>query len=107
MSREKVNIIICCSAGMTSSFFLESLKSECQARGKTNITFLSATVADTISLPSDDVDIILVASQARYAKNALKEKLSKSIAIFDIEPQDYAVRNAKPIVDLLIEKKLI
>lgn len=95
-----VNIVLCCSAGMSTSLIVEKMEEAAKAKGiDVNIRAVSVSSVEE----SDkylDLDILLLGPQVKFKLNELKEKYnSKGTYVDVINMMDYGMVNGEKILN--------
>ena len=92
-----MKILLCCSAGMSSSILVKSMR---QAAMKLEVDCAIASVSVT-QVPQyiSKVDVILVAPQLTYELNRIREKaVPYKVRVFPIGRGDYGQMNGERIL---------
>ncbi|AIM16744.1 PTS sugar transporter subunit IIB [Neobacillus sp.] len=105
----KINIILVCSAGMSTSMIVSNMKKVvAQKNMDVYIEAIPSTEAENY-METNDVDVLLLGPQVRYLENRLKESTNDTgIRVDVINPQHYGTLNGEKILqqalDLIKEK---
>ncbi|MDD8048216.1 MAG: PTS sugar transporter subunit IIB [Thomasclavelia sp.] len=89
-------ILLCCSAGITTSMLVNSMKKEAEKENEK--TMIWAVAETALDLSWADADIILVAPQARSDINRIKELVNDSIPVELIDGVDFSSMNGKAVL---------
>lgn len=96
----QVNIILVCSAGMSTSILVSKMREAIQAEGLDyNVKAVPSTEAVSYA-KEEAVDVILLGPQVRFMQGVFKKELEeKNIPIEMIPPQDYGTMNGKKVLE--------
>lgn len=97
---KKINILLVCSAGMSTSLLVEKMKKAAQEKSiDAEIWAIGSTYLDA-ELNTKDVDVVLVGPQMRYELAKIQER-SKAAGIKadGINMQDYGLCRAENVLD--------
>ncbi|MBD3948219.1 PTS sugar transporter subunit IIB [Tuanshanicoccus lijuaniae] len=94
------NIVLVCSAGMSTSMLVAKMKEEAQKEGLSyDIRAIGSTEALNY-VKENKTDVILLGPQVRYLESTYnKELVGLDIPISVIKPQDYGTMNGKNVLD--------
>lgn len=92
-------IILCCSAGMSTSLFVQKTKEYADDIGEP-IEIIAISVAELENYLSDDVGVVALAPQIRFQKDSVVGKTDKPI--FLIEMRDYGMMNVQKVLPELL-----
>lgn len=93
-------IVLFCSAGMSTSLFVQKLVNHAEEIGETiDVKALPIQELDTVL--SSDTDIIVLAPQIRFQKDNIQNKTDKPI--FIIEMRDYGMMNVASVLPQILE----
>ncbi|MRJ46805.1 PTS sugar transporter subunit IIB [Fundicoccus ignavus] len=94
----KVNIILVCSAGMSTSLLVTKMQKAAEARGlDAHIEAIASSVAvDT--LKDTPADVLLLGPQVRFLEADYKKRFNE-IEVAMISPQDYGMMNGEKVLD--------
>lgn len=100
----KVNIILVCSAGMSTSMIVSNMKKVVSERGlDVDVTAIPSTEAENY-IDANDVDVLLLGPQVRYLEKRFQELgENKGIRVDVINPQHYGTMNGEKILDHALE----
>ncbi len=88
-------IILCCSAGMSTSLFVQKAKKHAEEIGaEIEITAISVTELETYL--TDDVSLVALAPQIRFQLDGIKSKTDKPVMV--IEMRDYGMMNVQKVI---------
>ena len=88
-------IILCCSAGMSTSLFVQKAKAHAEEIGE-EIDILAISVTELEAHLTDDVDLVVLAPQIRFQKDAVMAKTDKPVMM--IEMRDYGMMNVQKVL---------
>ncbi len=88
-------IILCCSAGMSTSLFVKKTKDYADEIGEA-IDIIAISVTELDAHLKDDVSVIVLAPQIRFQKDVVAGKTDKPIMI--IEMRDYGMMNVQKVL---------
>lgn len=97
-----VNILLCCSAGMSTSMLVKKMRTAAQEKGiESEIWAIPQT-----DLPAhkDKADVILLGPQIRYALDEVKTEVGEGKPVDVIELVDYGTMNGKKVLEFALEK---
>ncbi len=94
--KQKIQVLLCCSGGMTTSFFAEKLNNYCQLN-HINIE-VNATAVYHLPDVYQDYDMILVAPQLRYQVIELSQKYKPAI-VQSIDPVVFATYDCPALLN--------
>lgn len=97
-----LNILLCCSAGMSSSMLVKKMRIAAKERGiEAEIWATSQT-----DLPDykDKADVILIGPQIRFVINDIKKEVRPNLPVYVIDLMDYGTMNGKKVLDITLEK---
>lgn len=97
------NVLLCCSAGMSTSLLVNKMKKFCQDN---NLDFnIWAISSDKISQEiQKDIDIILLGPQVKYMKDEViseLNKISKNLPVEVINIMDYGTMRGDNVVNFV------
>ena len=102
-----IKILLLCAGGISTSFLVQKMKAELEKRGKEG-----EVIADSEMLLDryiDEVDVILLAPQARYSRDIVQQKCEKKNKAFGvIDMQVYGQMDGESAIDFalsLFDKK--
>lgn len=99
-----MNILLCCSAGMSTSLLVQKMEKEAANMGiDAKIWAISAS---TIEEHIKNADVLLVGPQIRFRLPELK-KLgeARGIPVEMINPSDYGMLNGKKVLEFALSLK--
>lgn len=95
-----INIILVCSAGMSTSILVSKMRDAIQAQ---NLNYTVKAIASTEAITyakEEDVDVILLGPQVKFMQNTFKQELAeKNIPIEMIQPVDYGTMNGPKVLE--------
>lgn len=96
---KKINILLVCSAGMSTSLLVEKMKKIAHEKEiDAEIWAIGSSYLDT-ELNTRDVDVILVGPQMRYELTKIQERAIQSqIKAEAIDMQDYGLCRAENVL---------
>lgn len=98
----KLNIILVCSAGMSTSLLVSKMKKAAEAKGlDAHIEAIASSVAEE-KLGETSADVLLLGPQVRFLENDFKNKFTE-IAVDVISPQDYGMMNGEKVLEKAIK----
>ncbi|EUB30528.1 PTS sugar transporter subunit IIB [Olsenella uli] len=98
-----MKLLLVCYAGMSTSMMAEKLEAEGMRRGL-DLTVQAVPMANLESY-LDDVDIVLLGPQVRFAEDDVKKAVDGKCPLEVMSPQDFGMMNASHVIDQ-IEKAL-
>jgi PTS system cellobiose-specific IIB component len=97
-----VNILLCCSAGMSTSMLVKKMRTAAEEKG---------IEAEIWAIPQSDLpdhkdkaDVILLGPQIRYALNDVKKEVGENKPVDVIELMDYGTMNGKKVLEVAMKK---
>lgn len=94
----KVNIILVCSAGMSTSMLVLKMQKAAEARGLDAYIEAIASSVAVDKLKEIPVDVLLLGPQVRFLEADYKQRFS-DISVAMIAPQDYGMMNGEKVLD--------
>lgn len=95
---ENMNILLVCSAGMSTSLLVTKMQRESEARGNKDKIF--ACAVDELERHLDQYDVVLIGPQLRYKATSIGELASpKNIGCAVIDPVSYGLVDGKKVLD--------
>ncbi len=93
-------IILCCSAGMSTSLFVQKAKAYAEEIGEV-IEINAISVSELDANLKDDVSIVVLAPQIRFQKDTVLSKTDKPVMV--IEMRDYGMMNVQKVLPEILE----
>lgn len=93
-------IILCCSAGMSTSLFVQKAKTYAEEIGE-EIEIIAISVTELDAYLTDDVSIVALAPQIRFQKDAVEAKTDKPVMM--IEMRDYGMMNVQKVLPEMLK----
>ncbi|WP_214796853.1 PTS sugar transporter subunit IIB [Exiguobacterium sp. s5] len=75
-----MNILLVCSAGMSTSILVEKMRTEAAARG---LEASIDAIPESRLKEQTNVDVILIGPQVRYLESKIKSSVSVPVAVID------------------------
>ena len=95
-------IILCCSAGMSTSLLVTKMQASAKERG-IECSIQAMSEAD-VKNHEDEMDVLLLGPQVRFVLNKLKSKYEPMGIPVDIIPTvDYGTMNGAKVLDLALK----
>ncbi len=96
---EKLDIVLCCSAGMSTSLVVEKMQDAAKEKG-INAEIKAVPVSSVEDLDSSHkIDILLLGPQVKFKLNELKEVYKDQNTLVDvINMMDYGMINGEKIL---------
>lgn len=96
---EKLEIVLCCSAGMSTSLVVEKMQDAAKEKG-INAEIKAVPVSSVENLDSSHkIDILLLGPQVKFKLNELKEVYKDQNTLVDvINMMDYGMINGEKIL---------
>ena len=93
------NIMLACSAGMSTSLLVNKMKEAAEAQGiEANIAAYSSAEAEQ-RLASEDVDVLLLGPQVRFMQKQFEDIVAgKNIPVAVIDMADYGMMNGEKVL---------
>ncbi|PEI97745.1 PTS sugar transporter subunit IIB [Bacillus pseudomycoides] len=93
-----MNILLCCSAGMSTSLLVTKMEAAAKARGLGGKIW--AVSGDAVRNNIDEADVLLLGPQVRYMLSSLKALADdKNVGIDVINPMHYGMMNGEAVLD--------
>ncbi|MGL4394638.1 MAG: PTS sugar transporter subunit IIB [Brevinema sp.] len=93
-------IVLCCSAGMSTSLFVQKMVDHAKTEGTEIIMdAISVTELDAY-LQTHEVDLVSIAPQIRFQEAQVKAKTDKPV--FAIDMRDYGLMNVSKVLPEMI-----
>lgn len=101
---KKINILLVCSAGMSTSLLVEKMKKVAQGKGlDAEIWAIGSSYLDA-ELNTKDVDVVLVGPQMRYELAKIQKRAEQSqIKAEAINMQDYGLCRAENVLQQALD----
>lgn len=101
---EKVNILLVCSAGMSTSLLMESMQKSATEKGlDVEIQAMASNSANKY-LVKEKVDILLLGPQVRFMKKTYEKKLVGTDTALDvIDMLDYGKMNGEKVLESALQ----
>lgn len=97
-----VNILLCCSAGMSTSMLVKKMIQAAEENGiEAEIWAISKS---ELSAHKDKADVVLIGPQIRFAINSVKEEVGSDKPVDVIDIRDYGTMNGKKVLDFALSK---
>ena len=97
-----VNILLCCSAGMSTSMLVKKMRIAAEERGLEAEIWAIPQV--DLEAHKDKADVILIGPQIRFALNDVKKEVGSDKPVDVIELIDYGTMNGKKVLEFALEK---
>ena len=95
-------IILCCSAGMSTSLLVTKMQASAKERG-IECSIQAMGEAD-VKNHEDEMDVLLLGPQVRFVLNKLKSKYEPMGIPVDVIPTvDYGTMNGSKVLDLALK----
>ncbi|RPA65080.1 PTS sugar transporter subunit IIB [Aerococcus agrisoli] len=95
---EKLNIILVCSAGMSTSLLVSKMKKAAEEKGvDAHIEAIASSVAAD-QLKETPADVLLLGPQVRFLEKDFKNQFTES-KVDLISPQNYGTMNGAAVLD--------
>ncbi|UFJ41600.1 PTS sugar transporter subunit IIB [Brevibacillus humidisoli] len=96
-----MNILLCCSAGMSTSLLVQRMEEAARERGMQGRIW--AVSAEEVMNNLDQAEVVLLGPQVRYKLPQLKkEGEAKGIPVDVISPLDYGTLNGKNVLEFAL-----
>ncbi|MGL4388699.1 MAG: PTS sugar transporter subunit IIB [Brevinema sp.] len=94
-------IVLCCSAGMSTSLFVQKAIDYAKNEGiEIEMEAISVTELDTY-LKDHAVDLVAIAPQIRFQEEQVKAKTDKPV--FAVDMRDYGLMNVSKVLPAMIK----
>ncbi len=88
-------IVLCCTAGMSTSLFVKRSKEHAEELGE-EIEIIAIPMSELDATLTDDVSVVVLAPQIRFQKELVASKTDKPIMV--IEMRDYGMMNVQKVL---------
>ncbi|MGI9282601.1 MAG: PTS sugar transporter subunit IIB [Endozoicomonas sp.] len=97
-------IMLCCSAGMSTSMLVKKMREAAESQGKeVEIEAFGATYFDE---QVASFDVVLLGPQVKYMLNDLKQRAAEyEVPVEAISPMDYGTMNGAKVLDFALSLK--
>lgn len=98
-----INVLLVCSAGMSTSLLVEKVKTEAKGRN-IDIQISAIGEAEARSHPLN-IDVMLLGPQVRYLEKSIRamiESKGRNIAMGTVEMVAYSTMNGSKVLDQII-----
>ncbi|MDY3005725.1 PTS sugar transporter subunit IIB [Anaerococcus sp. AGMB00486] len=97
---EQLNIVLCCSAGMSTSLVVEKMQQSAYEKG-IDVNIKAVPVSSVEEIHEDEsIDVLLLGPQVRFKLNELKQTYeNKKTVVSVIDMMDYGMVNGAKILD--------
>ncbi|MGE8052617.1 PTS sugar transporter subunit IIB [Bacillus mycoides] len=93
-----MNILLCCSAGMSTSLLVTKMEAAAKARGLEGKIW--AVSGDTVKNNIDQADVLLLGPQVRYMLSTMKTLADeKNVGVDVINSMHYGMMNGEAVLD--------
>ena len=93
-------IMLCCSAGMSTSLLVTKMQKAAEDQGKDVEIFACPAAEADDNLAQNKIDCILLGPQVRYMENEFKQKVDgKNIGLAVIDMQAYGMMDGAKVLD--------
>ncbi|MDH6365423.1 PTS system cellobiose-specific IIB component [Enterococcus sp. PF1-24] len=100
---DKINIMLCCGAGMSSGFLAQKTRKAAKKRGIAGS--IDARSESEVAQYLDSIDILLLGPHYASFKDEMAEQAAPHNVVVDVIPQDiYGMLDGNGLLDFAIEK---
>lgn len=100
----KLEIMLVCSAGMSTSMLVSAMKKEVSSQGIDAHVFAKPSTEAIEYAETEDVSVLLLGPQVRFMESGIKESLAgQDIPIAVIDSRDYGTMNGKNVLKQAID----
>lgn len=100
----KVNILLVCSAGMSTSLLMTSMEKSAAEKGLDVAIQAMASNSANKYLAKEKVDILLLGPQVRFMKKTYEKKLAGTDTVLDvIDMADYGKMNGEKVLQSALQ----
>lgn len=101
---EPIEIMLVCSAGMSTSMLVRAMKKEIEAQDLNAHVFAKPSTEAMEYLEGKSVSIVLLGPHVRFFEESYREELaSKQIPVETIDHRDYGTMNGKNVLQLALD----
>ncbi|CQR24158.1 PTS system transporter subunit IIB [Streptococcus varani] len=97
---EKINILLVCNAGMSTSLLIEKIKQA--AEGKGMVADVDARPVDDIASNVEGRNVVLLGPQVRFKLRQVKEIVEDKIPVDVIDMSAYGTMNGEKVLQQAI-----
>ncbi|ATZ16321.1 PTS system cellobiose-specific IIB component [Entomoplasma freundtii] len=98
---EKLNILLSCSYGFSTSSLVKKMETYCQEKG---YPFTVNALAETNALESiDDYNVVLIGPQVRYLKPKFDNAIKGKIPVYVMDTRSYGRLQVGEIVEQMLD----
>lgn len=97
-----IHILLCCSAGMSTSMLVKKMRQAAEEKG-VEAEIWAIPKAELLQ-NKDKADVILIGPQIRYAINDIKKTVDSNKPVDVIDIRDYGTMNGKKVLDFALSK---
>ncbi|SHH88627.1 PTS sugar transporter subunit IIB [Clostridium intestinale] len=97
-----INILLCCSAGMSTSILVKKMRQAAEEKGLE--AEIWAIPESELEKNKDKADIVLLGPQIRYALENVRESVGADKPVEVIDIRDYGTMNGKKVLELALSK---
>ena len=98
-----MNILLCCSAGMSTSLLVTKMEAAAKARGLEGKIW--AVSGDAVKTNIDQADVLLLGPQVRHMLSSMKTLDERNVGIDVINPMHYGMMNGEAVLDRALTLK--
>jgi cellobiose PTS system EIIB component len=99
-----MNIVLVCSAGMSTSLLVTKMESAAQQKGMNAVIKALPEAEISRAIDSEQIDVILLGPQVRYLQAKIKELAShKNIPVDLIQPMHYGMMDGNAVLEQAIK----
>lgn len=99
-----IEIMLVCSAGMSTSILVKAMNKEIEAQGIHARVFAKPSTEAMEYLETHSVNVILLGPHVRFFEESYRQELEdKNIPIATITPRDYGTMNGKNVLQLALD----
>lgn len=101
---ERIEIMLVCSAGMSTSMLVRALKKAIEDQGLDANVFAKPSTEAMEYLETSHASVVLLGPHVRFFEESYKDELArKNIPIATIEPRDYGTMNGPKVLQQALE----
>ncbi|WP_108672508.1 PTS sugar transporter subunit IIB [Peribacillus acanthi] len=91
-----MNILLCCSAGMSTSLLVTKMENSAKAQGID--CRIWAVGSGDVKNHLDEADVLLLGPQVRFMLNQMKQEVNGKIPVESINPMHYGLCNGEEVL---------
>lgn len=98
-----IQAILVCNQGMSTNYLRQAIEEAAKKRGVD--LAISATGVSNLDSYIDDLDVVLVGPQIRFAEKSIRETLDKkkpSVKLMNVDPTDFGLMRGEEVLTKML-----